>query len=148
MTPDEIRAIEWECQRVIVRYANLNDQRRWHEVAALYIEDGSMVRPSAPGEKIVGRAAILASLLARPAERATRHLCTNVEVTVEAPDAATASSTYLIYSGVQAEAGPPVSDGRPPSLCEFRDRLRKTPEGWRFVERVGAPAFTSNRGGG
>ena len=33
---------------LIALYANLNDAARWDEVAALYTEDGSMTRPTAP----------------------------------------------------------------------------------------------------
>ena len=48
MTADERRAIEQDCARLIALYANLNDEARWDEVAALYADDGVMVRPTAP----------------------------------------------------------------------------------------------------
>jgi len=54
MTPDERRAIEWDCSQLILRYANLNDEGRWEEVAALYTEDGSMARPTQPDAPVVG----------------------------------------------------------------------------------------------
>src|SRR6185369_4304757 len=81
VTPDERRAIEWDCARLVALYANLNDAARWEEVAALYTEDGIMSRPTAPDSPIVGRAAILAAFHGRPA-RKTRHLCSNVVIEI------------------------------------------------------------------
>ena len=56
---EQRRAIEWDCARLVALYANLNDEARWDEVAALYAEDGAMARPTAPDVLITGRAAIL-----------------------------------------------------------------------------------------
>lgn len=74
LNPDEQLRIEWRCARLIGLYANLNDEARWDEVAALFAEDGVMSRPSAPDVPIAGREAILAAFRARPA-RKTRHVC-------------------------------------------------------------------------
>ena len=66
MTRAEEIAIEWECARLINRYALLNDAGRWDELVALYAEDGLMTRPTAPDAPIVGREALLAAFTARP----------------------------------------------------------------------------------
>ena len=89
LTVDARRAIEWDCATLINLYASLNDAARWAEVAALYTEDGSMTRPSAPNVPIIGRDAILAAFESRPA-RTTRHITANIVVT--ALDADTAAS--------------------------------------------------------
>ena len=81
MTADVGRAIEWDCAALINRYASLNDEALWEEVAALYAEDGSMTRPTAPDAPIVGREAILAAFESRP-PRTTRHITANIVVTV------------------------------------------------------------------
>lgn len=142
MTPEQHRTIEWHCQRLIVEYANLVDQQRWDDVAACYLEDGRMMRPSAPGQPIVGRRAILAALRTRPADRITKHICGNVVVTPEALEEATAYSAYAIYSGTRGPDGAlPRIDAGPPVICEFRDRLQLTPDGWRFAERIGILVF-------
>jgi hypothetical protein len=145
MSPDERRAIEWECSRLINHYANLNDQGRWPEVAALYTEDGLMTRPTAPDDPIVGREALLASFLARP-PRASKHVCANIVVTVESEDRASAISNILLFTGKADSAGGlPIRDEGPPLVGEYRDRFALTAEGWRFAERRGTLSFRSSK---
>lgn len=130
MTPEQRRAIETDCTRLINLYANLNDQGRWQEVAALYAEDGLMARPSAPDAPITGREAILASFLARPA-RTSQHICANIVVDVESETAASAHSVILLFTS---------KDG-PPLVGYYKDRFALTGEGWRFSERRGGLTF-------
>ncbi|MEG3146312.1 nuclear transport factor 2 family protein [Sphingomonas sp. RT2P30] len=132
MTEDERRAIEWDCARLINLYAMLNDEGRWPEVAALYTEDGSMTRPTAPDAPIVGRAAILAAFESRP-RRTTQHVCSNIVVTVVGRDEAVATSAMLLFTA--ADVAPLVGG--------FADRFRRvTGQGWRFAERRGSLTFS------
>ena len=130
MTPEERRAIEWDITQLIVRYANLNDLGRWKDVAALYTENGQMARPTAPDTPVVGRDAILASLLARP-PRVTQHVISNIVVDVEGATAASAWSGITLYTGKDT----------PPLLGWFKDKLVLTADGWRFTERRGGLTF-------
>jgi ketosteroid isomerase-like protein len=142
MNSEQRRAIEWDISCLIHKYANLNDAKRWEDIAVMYAEDGLMIRPVATDQPIVGRAAILASFRARPAERMTRHICSNVVVTVETTTTATAFSNYLIYGGVRVDDDPvPVLDSKPPVICEFHDRLVYTKDGWSFALRKGVILF-------
>lgn len=125
LSADERRAIEWDCARLVNRYANLNDAALWDEVAALYAEDGRMTRPSAPDTPIVGRAAILAAFAARP-PRTTRHICSNIVIDVESATTARGSSAMLLFTG-----------GPAPMVGGFEDRFVLTADGWRFTERRG-----------
>lgn len=135
------QAIEQECTRLINLCANLNDQARWEDVTALYAEDGLMTRPSAPDQPIVGREALLAAFLSRPA-RISRHVCANIVVTVESETEASAYSVILLFSGKAAEdGGLPILDDAPPLVGDFRDRFVLTEEGWRFSERRGGLSF-------
>ncbi|MFA5966373.1 MAG: nuclear transport factor 2 family protein [Sphingomonas sp.] len=124
LTADERRAIEWDCAKLINLYASLNDEGRWAEVAALYAEDGSMTRPTAPDAPIVGRDAILAAFESRP-RRTTRHICSNIVVTATNRDEAVATSAMLLFT---AADGAPLVGG-------FADR-------WRFTERRGMLTFS------
>ena len=131
LTADTRRAIEWDCATLINLYATLNDAARWAEVAALYTEDGSMTRPSAPNVPIIGRDAILAAFESRPA-RTTQHITANIVVTALDADTAAATSAMLLFTAADA----------PPLVGGFTDRLRRVPgEGWRFVERRGSLTF-------
>ena len=130
MTPEARRAAEWDCTRLVHLYANLNDQARWADVAALYAPDGSMTRPTAPAAPVTGRAAILAAFAARP-PRTTRHVCANVVIEVESDTVARGSSAMLLFTAADA----------PPLVGGFEDRFVRTDEGWRFAERRGTLSF-------
>lgn len=129
--PDEDgrRAAEHDCARLIALYANLNDEARWDEVAALYAEDGVMFRPTAPDVAVAGRDAILAAFKARP-PRKTRHVCSNVVIDVESATTARGTSAMLLFTGEGA-----------PLVGSFHDRFRLTEDGWRFAERRGTLTF-------
>ena len=141
MTPDERRAIETDCERLIKQYINHNDAQDWQAVAALYTEDARFARPIKPDEFIEGREAILASFLARP-PRAQRHVIANVVIDVESPTSARAFSVIVLYQGEAAAEGElPAMSANSPLVGTFTDRLVLTDEGWRFAERVGGLDF-------
>jgi hypothetical protein len=125
---------------LITRYAAFNDAGDWDGVAALYTEDGRMSRPSAPDDFIAGRAAILAAFRSRPL-RAARHIIANVLVTLENQTEARATSQILLFTGVSAGEGLPVQSATPPLVGSYRDRLSRTHDGWRFLERRGSLDF-------
>lgn len=119
------RAIE----RMIVDYAAFNDAADWDAVAALYVPEGRMSRPTAPDDFIEGADVILAAFRARP-PRASRHIVANIRVSVGG-DAATATSQILLFTAA----------GQPPLVGTYADRLVRTGAGWRFVERRGSLDF-------
>ena len=65
--------------------------------AALFTEDAVLVRPN--GSLLEGRAAIHAAYAQRAADRVTRHLVTNVAVTLEDGGRAQARSYVLLWTG-------------------------------------------------
>ena len=129
MTDDERRAIEADCARLIALYANLNDAGAWDAVAALYVDDGVMTRPTAPDTPLTGREAILAAFKGRP-PRKTRHVCSNVVIEVLGPDEARGESAMIL---LQPDAAPLAGS--------FHDRFVRTAEGWRFAARRGSLAW-------
>lgn len=141
MTPEDRRAVEWACSRLIRHYANLTDAHDWEAIVALYTEDGLMTRPTAPDSPIVGRKALLEAFRSRP-PRISQHVCANIVVTVESETEASAYSVILLYTGKPADdGGLPVRDGKGPLVGTYRDRFQLTPEGWRFSERRGGLTF-------
>lgn len=125
MSSADERAIE----RLIIDYAAFNDAANWDAVAALYVPEGRMSRPVAPADFILGREAILAAFVARP-PRTTRHICANIRVWVDGDDA-TAESQIMLFTAKDSV----------PLVGSYHDRLRRTQEGWRFVERRGSLDF-------
>jgi hypothetical protein len=145
MTEQDKLAIEWACSRLITVYASLVDAGRWEEVAALYLDDGIMARPSAPDELILGRDAILATFLDRPM-RYARHFCANIVVDVETPTSARAQSRILLFTAEPGwtDAGDAADLPRLsglPLVGEYSDRLVLGEGGWRFAERLGRLSF-------
>jgi ketosteroid isomerase-like protein len=127
--PLETLLAERAIARMIVDYAALNDAGDWDALAAMYLPDGRMNRPTQPDEFVEGRAAILAAFQAR-APRASRHIVGNVRVDV-AGETATATSQILLFTAANSA----------PLVGTYRDVLRKTSDGWRFVERAGSLDF-------
>ena len=119
------RAIE----RMIIDYAALNDTGDWDAVAALYVPEGRMSRPTTPDLFIEGRAAILAAFRARP-PRASRHIVANVRVEVLGETAQATSQMLLFTEG-----------GQPPLVGTYQDQLAIAEGGWRFTERRGSLDF-------
>ena len=132
----DVLLTERACMRVVVDSATFNDHKDWPALAALYTDDGVVVRPN--GQRLEGRAAIHAAYAAGSPERVTRHLCSNMRVDVDGPDAARVITTVLILSGVRSD-DPDVTFGVVPSerhlVGEFADRLVRTDQGWRIAER-------------
>jgi hypothetical protein len=135
-------AIEWACTRLINRYTLLNDAGDWEGLVALFTEDGLYARPTQPGKAIIGREALLETYRSRPADMVTRHVVSNVVVDVESETEARAMSVILLYRGTApADASLPLHNPTDPLIGTFKDRLRKTADGWRFTERRGALDF-------
>ena len=135
---DEEAAIKSGCADLIVRYAYLNDERRFDELAALFTEDAVLFRPSAPEQPIEGRQAILAALCKRPQETATFHVTSDVQVEVDSATTARCRSRILMMSATRSSDGGAPTDVRAPVPGVFVDVLRLTADGWRFASRRGS----------
>jgi ketosteroid isomerase-like protein len=140
MQEEQRRAIEHDCARLINHYANLTDAHEWEAIVALYTEDGLMTRPTAPDSPIVGRKALLEAFLSRP-PRISQHVCANIVVTAESKSEASAYSIILLFTGKAADDGGLPAKDAGPLVGYYRDRFKKTAEGWRFSERRGALTF-------
>ena len=130
--------IRQACADLITRYAWLNDERRFDELASLFTEDACLYRPSAPDKAIVGRGAILAAFRQRPIETATFHVTSDVLVEVRDAENADARSRILLLSAARPQDGGTLpQEARAPVPGVFRDRLVLTGDGWKFSERRG-----------
>ena len=119
-----------DIERLILDYAALNDASEWAKLAALYVPEGRMSRPSAPDTFIEGTDAILKAFCARP-PRAQRHICANIRVDVEDSHHARATSQILLFTSANAA----------PLVGSYHDRLVRNAEGWKFLERRGSLDF-------
>lgn len=123
---------EADCSRLCVDFANHIDARRYDAWLDLFTTDGILDRM---GTVISGRAELERFLQARPTNVDTRHLCTNIRVHLASADEATGFCCVLFFQGVSGGPGEPASASGPPSVVEYHDRYRRTPQGWRIQER-------------
>jgi hypothetical protein len=138
-------AIRGICERLILKFARLNDAGEHQALAAMFTETGTFARPADPDNFVQGRDAIFAFFRDRPARR-TRHIMTNILVEVESEERARAHSLVTLFMGpgnseaLQCDA---VLVG------DFHDHLEKIGDRWLFAERRGNLTFKSelNRGG-
>ena len=132
--------IERACERLVLQFAQANDDWDHDGIADCFTEDGSFARPIDPDNPYRGRETIRAMFRDRP-KRLGRHLMTNIFIHVDGPDRAHGRSyiTYLSTSEVDqprpALAEPGINVGW------FDDEFVKTGEGWRIAVRKGGMAL-------
>lgn len=124
--------IEAACARLCVDFANHIDARRYAPLLDLFAEDGRLDRM---GTVSTGRAEISRFLEGRPVAVATRHICTNIRIEVQTPDDATGFCYVQFFQGSGGGGDGPAKMSGLPSLVEYHDRYRRTPQGWRILER-------------
>jgi hypothetical protein len=128
--------IERACERLVLDFAHYSDQQDYESLAALFMPNGTMIRPT--GDELGSRDAIVKGYRSRGSGRLTRHLCTNIRITVESPDRARGLTYAVIYSananrlpeayfGIKADPRQMVG--------EFEDVFVRTGEGWRIATR-------------
>ncbi|MDT8400011.1 MAG: nuclear transport factor 2 family protein [Pseudomonadales bacterium] len=145
MSTDDILTIEQICSGLIIQLANYNDAMRYEELAALFAEDGRFARPTDPENYVVGNADILASFQARPRDRLTRHIISNIQIDVHSKTAASGRSYGLLFTGSlnnQAEKFG-VQANASQFIGEFYDDFVKTDRGWKFSRHTGKIIFTT-----
>ncbi len=132
---DAILATQAVCKDLAVRTAYFADLQDYESFVQLFTEDATLTRPG--GEPLVGRQAILASYLAKPADRLTRHFVTNTVVYDITPDTASMNSYVLLWSSSTDQ--PLETFGRKANARqvagEFIDQVVLTDEGWKIAQR-------------
>lgn len=127
---------KFACREVVEQSVQHLDGGDLDAFCALFSSDAILVRPG--GGAIHGREEIRSAYAARPAGRVTRHLVTNVVVTLQGSGQARARSYVLLWSGrADGEPGKQgwAADARQ-LVGEFEDDLICQPDGsWRIQQR-------------
>ncbi|MBD9422408.1 MULTISPECIES: nuclear transport factor 2 family protein [Achromobacter] len=129
------------CIAAIQRFAMLVDAARYDEAADLFAVDGVLQRPD---ERIEGRAALLSSFKARPVQRLTRHILTNVLLEPVSPGQIRAFSYVSVYRHLGQEPLPPVlpvAARQPETIAEYSDELCLRDGQWLLRNRTVRPVF-------
>ena len=111
--------------QVLHRYCDYVDRGPWEEIAPLFVDDAVF---DLGESRLHGRAEIAAFYERRSTKAGlvSRHVLTNSVVTISGEEA-TATSTILLFREVQPT--------QPVLVGTYHDRLRLTPDGWRFVSK-------------
>jgi len=129
-------SIERACERLVLDFAYFSDRQDYESLAALFVPNGAMTRPN--GDELGSRDAIVKSYHGRGSGRITRHICTNIRITVESSDRARGLTYAIVYSANAAR--PPEAHfgikADPRHLVgEFEDEFVRTDQGWRIASR-------------
>lgn len=123
------------CRDLVVQAARAVDGQDYPAFAALFTQNGVLLRPGA--EPLQGHEAIIAAYSQRPAERITRHLVTDSLISVQSDHQAMVHSSVLLWSGRRSDAS--GAFGRPADarqvVGEFEDICTLTAVGWRIARR-------------
>jgi hypothetical protein len=123
---------------LIVEHAWLLDHGKWHDVAELYLDDGSM---SIGAHTLQGRPQLLAwaDQRATKLDRQTHHQCTNIRIV--GGDEGSASGTVMLVLHVSNGGAEPHIE----FVGEYRDQYRRDDLGrWRFHARHLYPLSDAN----
>lgn len=144
MTDAERNEIERACARLVTEYCHVIDHGEAARVADLFTDDGVWRSPEVT---MNGIDEVRSGFQARQdnAARMSRHVCNNLLVDVIDEDNAE-GCVYLTLYRHDGEEGRPVSPLKGPvAVGEYRDRFRRTPQGWRFAERDTRISFVAGR---
>lgn len=133
--------IERACEKLILALADYTDRGDYEAALGLFTDDAVMDRD---GERFVGIESLRAAYAARPQNRVTCHILSNIAVEASGAQAATSRAMVTVYrhrgSGNSKPLAPYPLPG-PETIGEYRDRFVLTPSRWRFAERITRTMF-------
>jgi hypothetical protein len=124
------------CERLLLQLAHLTDHGPHEAIAEIFTDDGEFDRD---GTVVRGRQALRDLYAKRPVSLMTRHIVTNVMVTVVSENEANCQAYATVYrfrSQDGTKPVPPVDCYGPESVAEYQDLVVKTADGWKVRHRV------------
>jgi SnoaL-like domain len=140
MTLEDHLRCERECTRLCMDFAWTVDLQKYDAFVALFAQDGVFERA---GQPCVGHPAIRAFLDARPADRVTRHVCTNTRIDMTGSHAATGSCSAMMYHAPLAKDAQLPLPVFSPVIVDYADDYVLTQDGWKFKYRKTFIVFQS-----
>jgi hypothetical protein len=145
MNIQDTQNIELACSKLCNQFAVFNDAGKHEDLVALFTEDGRYARPTDPENFVSGHPAILAAFKARPRDKITRHLITNIVVNVTGAKTAQGLCYVTLFNG--STANPAEKFGFKANAAvligEYHDQFVLTEAGWKFSQRVGRLILTT-----
>ena len=129
-------AIVEACTNLVHDYAYSRDHDDPDGYANVFAKNGIFLFR---GQRFEGRAAIRKRMLDSSGQT-TRHVMSNVQVTVETPEKARVVSYVTVTITAAAEL--PIQTSGATALGEYHDVCAKTTEGWKIQKRQFVDVFT------
>jgi len=130
--------IERACQRLVLDFAKFNDDLDHQSLADLFVDDCEFARPLDPTRPYFGKDKVHAIFRDRK-PRLTRHVMTNILITVVSETEARGNSYVTMLSSPNTENWPQPGEGI--FVGAFDDVFVKTDAGWKFKSRYGNVAL-------
>jgi hypothetical protein len=139
MNAQESLQIEMACTRLVNQFSLFNDARNFEALSQLFAADGAFARPTDPENFVSGRDGILAAFQARPHDRITRHIISNIVIdVVDAEKARGVCYATLFMAPVDAEPAMFGVKANPSQLIgEFYMDFVQTGDGWKIARQTG-----------
>jgi ketosteroid isomerase-like protein len=136
---DDINTLvaEHACAKLIMACYSWMDLGDYPAVAELFSDEATWVRGGTP---VKGKSAILAALQKRSPADVTRHLITNVVVSVRDGDTADATACFMPLRGARAAVGPapmPKFD----TVGDVTFKFRREDGAWKITNLQPTPVF-------
>ncbi|MFE4367558.1 nuclear transport factor 2 family protein [Streptomyces sp. NPDC056835] len=131
--PLERLLAERACERLITEFVRRLDLGEPGTVADLFTPDG-VWEWAHDSRRVEGRDALRAYFGSRPADRLSRRMSTNVLVTVDSANTATATSYFATYR-VDGYTGGIVPTRPPANVGHYEDTFRKVGDEWLLAAR-------------
>ena len=145
MAPQSLDLIEVECLRVALLASLLGDASDARGFAACFAADASFVMPSTyPGSPVLRRDGLEAMINARPRRIVSRHVMTNMMVTVKSETDVQGSAYFTHFVGALEDADNPSPlpiEGALLSMGEYRYRFAFEERRWLIKNLVGQFIF-------
>jgi hypothetical protein len=132
MTSDSHVECERQCLRLCQDFAWLIDGNQYEAFIELFTNDGTFERE---GSVCTGHVAIRQFLVARLTHRVTRHLCSNVRITMTTAITAVGSCTAMMFHATAEAGAQSPFPASAPMIVDYQDAFELTATGWKFKHR-------------
>ncbi len=138
-----VLATQRACEELVTRYTHIADFGPGATMADIFTEDGEW---STGQERYAGREQLTKFFGRDKGHAKSRHVSSNVLITVTDEDNAEGLSYFTLYR--YAEEKPRVPDlvDQPVIVGEYRDQFRRTADGWRIARRQADVGFVRRAG--
>ncbi len=138
MDSSDQAAAKKACEELITKYTHIADFGPGASMPDIFTEDGVWTSGQ---ETYEGQAQLLEFFGRDKGHAKSRHVSSNMLVTLTGDDEAEGLSYFTLYRYTEEKPRVPDLDDQPVILGEYRDLYRRTADGWRIARRQADVGF-------